>query len=180
MLRICGAILFLLFVRPGLSAIPQAGSHAVTSAETKAIVQAIEDEIYDWGCQSDEYEFIGERLDYLHYKVPVYIDPRVRDGQGRVIYKLMPFGEVYRAYWIGKSGGIYLDNSNPSAGFGPERSSYKTLYMDDAELCKDKTEWIKDYFVVSYRPSPELLKESSARQKKRLGETYGGPYKCNF
>jgi hypothetical protein len=39
----------------------QNGNSAVTEKDQQAIVQAIKDEIYDWGCQS-HVEFVGKKI----------------------------------------------------------------------------------------------------------------------
>ena len=135
--KYAAAVVLALLAWPVLAVHSRAPHRAITAAQPKAIVQAIEDEIYDWGCQAYEYEFVGEKIGYETYKVSLYIKPTLDNGTGEVIYKLMPFGEVRRAYSVGASGTIYLDGS-PRTGFGPMNSSCKTLYLDDEKICRDK------------------------------------------
>jgi len=121
-----------------------------TAADRAAVVQAIEDEIYDWGCQK-HVEFVGKEVRHETYELRVYISPNLEDGQGEVIYKFMPFGEIHRLFWIGKSGLVYLEDT-PAQGFGPERPAPKTVFMDDDEIWKDKRDWVKATFVIQYHP----------------------------
>lgn len=150
------------------------GEASLSDAAQKAIVLAIEDEIYDWGCQKD-FEFVGTSSSNGH-EVRVYINPQLSDGRGEIIYKLMPFGEVYRSFSIVMDGMASLDDT-PQQGFGPERPNYKTVYMDDDELVKDKEQWTRSIFVISEHPTKDRLDEARARQHERLGKTDYGPHK---
>ena len=150
-------------------------SPAVSQADRAAVVLAIEDEIYDWGCQ-DEFEFVGDMKTPGRHELRVYINPQLANGSGEIIYKLMPFGEVRRTFRIGKSGLAYLEDT-PKQGFGPERSNSRTVYMDDDELLRDKEQWIKTSFVIDEHPDQKRLGEARSRQHRRLGEMDYGPYK---
>jgi hypothetical protein len=103
----------------------QNGNAAVAEKSQQAVVQAVEDEIYDWGCQS-HVEFVGKEVAHEKYELPVYINPQIKNGRGEIIYKFMPIGEIYRSFSMGKSGTAYLWD-DPWLGFGPERPSYNTL-----------------------------------------------------
>ena len=149
---------------------------ATYRANREAVIQAIEDEIYDWGCQNDEVDFLGSRIGPQEYRLRVYINPQFQDGRGEVIYKFMPFGEIYRSFWIGSSGLAYLDDT-PRQAFGPERPAYKTVFMDDDELCKDKQHWIRAAFIIEEHPAKDRLRQARERQHRRLGELDYGPYK---
>jgi len=74
------------------------GKQVLTRAELQAVVQAVQDEIYDYGYER-EYYVIGDNLGTsAHWvsRVPLYINPEMNDGVGQAIYKLMPYGEVFR------------------------------------------------------------------------------------
>lgn len=148
----------------------QNGNTTVTVKDQQDVVQAIEDEIYDWGCQS-HVEFVGKGVAHEKYELPVYINPQIKDGRGEAIYKFMPIGEIYRSFSIGKSGTAYLWD-DPWLGFGPERPSYNTLYMDEADLCRFKSTWLKTMFTIQFIPGERRIQEAIERQKKRLGENY--------
>jgi hypothetical protein len=162
------------------AATPQRGGSAATetsvsAADEKAVIQSIEDEIYDWRCQL-YVEFVGQGIAQGTYQLRVYINPKIDDGRGEVIYKFMPFGEVYRSFWRGRSGLVYLDDT-PAQGFGPERPAYKTVYMDDDKLLKDKRDWIKAVFVIRFHPGKDRLNQARERQRARLGKMDYGPHK---
>jgi hypothetical protein len=148
----------------------QNGNTTVTEKDQQSIIQAIEDEIYDWGCQT-HVEFVGKKVAPEIYELRVYINPHLKEGRGEIIYKFMPIGEIYRSFSIDKSGTALLWD-DPWLGFGPERPSYNTLYMDEADLCRFKSTWLKARFTVQLHPDERRLQESTKRQKQRLGENY--------
>lgn len=147
---------------------------SVSDANEKAIAQAIEDEIYDWGCQA-HFEFLGDMIAPEKHQLRVYINPRLKDGGGEIIYKFMPFGEVYRSFGIDKNGLVHLDDT-PQQGFGPERPNYETVYMDDDDLLKDKERWIRAIFVIEEHPGKERLRQARNREHDRRGDMDHGPY----
>ena len=93
------------------------GETSLSDADQKAIVLAIEDEIYDWGCQK-EYEFVGAGRGGNGHEIRVYINPKLSDGRGEIIYKFMPFGEMFRSFSLDKNGMVSLDDT-PTARFWP-------------------------------------------------------------
>jgi hypothetical protein len=161
-------VLALAFLFP--QAIVPNGKTNVTEKDQQAVIQAIEDEIYDWGCQS-RMEFVGKKVAPEKYELRVYINPELKEGRGEVIYKFMPIGEIYRSFSISKSGTAYLWD-DPWLGFGPERPSYNTLYMDEADLCRFKSNWLKATFTIQLHPGELRIQEAIKGQKKRLGESY--------
>ena len=63
----------------------------LTQSEISGIAQAIKDEIYDY--EYEEYFFpeggpVGDVISSTRVRVPLYVDPEIRDGEGRAIYKL--------------------------------------------------------------------------------------------
>ncbi len=145
----------------------------LSESDLTAVTQAIEDEIYDYGYQKNFYQ-MGEQMGTSRAprtRMRVYIQPEVelRNGEGRVIYKLMPIGEVLREFATNKDGLVVL-SGNPQVGFPPtQESSTKTVYMDDDEVCKMKHDWLKSFFEVDDLPSPERIAEAVRRQKLRTG-----------
>src|SRR3989442_6198096 len=107
------AILILLLAQLALT-LPTAGqgkSTKITEPEAKAVIQAVEDEIYDYGYEKHFFQ-MGENVGAspLHWKsrLRIYVDPQIQDGGGQLIYKLMPYGEVLRMYSIDESGRVVL------------------------------------------------------------------------
>lgn len=140
----------------------------VRAAEVKALTQAIEDEIYDYGYQA-RFADVGKQGGHGELELSLYVMPSFNgQGLGWAIYKLMPYGEVLRMFWIRKDGMAVLGN-NPEFGFPPTESSYLTVYMDDDELCHDKQTWLKSSFVIQPHPTSQRLREAAERQKERVG-----------
>jgi hypothetical protein len=153
---------------------PHSQKRNVSDSEAKAVIQAVEDEIYDYGYQKHFYQ-MGENLSRPpsspRTRIWIYIEPEVdlQERSGRVIYKLMPYGEVLRDFTIGKDGLVVL-NGNPQNGFPQtQESSTKTVYIDDEEVCQMKRDWLKRFFVVEDSPTQEVVQEAIRRQKLRTG-----------
>jgi hypothetical protein len=143
---------------------------SVSATVEHAVIQAIEDEIYDWGCQNS-VDLVAHEISRDKYQLSVYINPNIHNGRGEVIYKFMPIGELYRSFFPEADGLIQLDN-DPGIGFGPERPSYNTLFMDDDDLCRFKHDWLKRFFIIEGHPGRERIAQARLRQKSRLGDHY--------
>jgi len=142
-----------------------AAGQPVDQAVVTKLVEAIEDEIYARGYET-KYADLGEPREQGEHRLPVYIQPTVSEGRGWIIYKLMPFGEIYRMFSISKDGAVSL-HGNPSNGFPPTQPDYLTLYMDDEDLCKTKHDWRKEYFLVELHPSAKRVSEAKVHQRQR-------------
>ena len=136
-----------------------------TKAVIQAVVQAIEDEIYDRGYQT-KFADVGSPDGPGGHLLPVYIQPSLSEGRGWVIYKLMPYGEVYRMFYVRKDGLAVL-HGDPRNGFPPTQPDYLTVYMDDTELCQLKSRWLKASFVVETEPRAALISAAHARDLRR-------------
>jgi hypothetical protein len=103
-------------------------------------------------------------------RMRIYIEPEIGpDESGRVIYKLMPYGEIVREFVIRSNGLVVLD-ADPENGFPPtDEANTKTVYLDDDEVCRMKHNWIRSFFVVADAPSPKMIHEAARRQKLRTG-----------
>ncbi|HXT73967.1 MAG TPA: hypothetical protein VN785_08965 [Candidatus Angelobacter sp.] len=142
----------------------------VDSAQIKALVQAIQDEIYADNLQVDDYD-AGVPTGKGACRLELYVQPDFNEqGLAWAIYKLMPYGEVLRMFWIGGSGTAFL-YGKPTDRFRPTGPSYLTAYMGDGELLRAKQTWTRTHFSVDLRPSAENLRESKERQKKRRAMT---------
>jgi hypothetical protein len=145
-----------------LAAGPQWQKRPIRDSEITAVIQAIEDEIYDLNLQMEFFDVRSPKDNRETATLNVYFQRDVLDdSRSWVIYKLMPGGEVLRMYEIGLSGRIYL-HLKPGE-FRVTQPSYPTVYMDDDELCKLKHEWIKRQFIVNLHPSKEIVAAARAR-----------------
>ncbi|SRR5579871_1210556 len=143
----------------------------LTQSETKALVQAVQDEIYDREYQG--YFFpeggpIGEIISESRTRVPLYVDPVVEDGEGEAIYKLMPYGEVVRLFHVHNDGTIVLDG-DPDLGFPASQPNRKTVYLEDRDVSRMKHDWVKSSFEIDLSPTPETIQDAIRRQKERTG-----------
>lgn len=147
----------------------------ITDPEVKAVIQAVEDEIYDYGYEENYYQF-GEEVQidprHLIHRVPIYIRPEIEDGGGEAIYELLPYGEVFRSFDIGKDGVAVLDG-NPENGF-PQSDEYsrKTLWMEDAAVFQMKQHWLKHSFDIDASADEKTMDAAARRQKLRTGFSY--------
>lgn len=105
----------------------QQGPTQLARPRAEAVVLAVEDEIYDFGYEKD-FEMVGPEVSPGITRVPAYITPALQDGAGHVIYKLMPYGEVYRRFYFNKKGLAVLEGAADS-GFRPTEPNLLTLYL---------------------------------------------------
>jgi len=139
----------------------------IRETEINAVIEAIQDEIYDLKLEKDFFSVGTTTKDNRDQEIlNVYLQPDVmEDSRSWVIYKLMPDGEILRMYEIGRSGRIYL-HGKPGE-FRITQPDYPTVFMDDDELCKLKHDWVRRHFVVDTNPSAELVAAARARQRAR-------------
>lgn len=161
----------LLLIASSPSSAQAATKIRLTQSETKALVQAVEDEIYD---REDQGYFfpeggpVGDVISESKTRVPLYVDPVVEDGEGEAIYKLMPYGEVLRLFHLHNDGTIVLDG-DPELGFPASQPNRKTVYIKDDDLDRMKHDWVRSSFEINLWPSPEAIQEVVRRQKQRTG-----------
>src|SRR5690349_13708661 len=109
------------------------------SPEVSNLTQAIQDEIYDYEYQENFFPEggpIGIAVSSTRVRVPLYIDPESKDGEGRAIYKLMPHGEVLRYFRLQKDGNVRLEG-DPELGFPASQPSRKTVYIADDDRSEE-------------------------------------------
>lgn len=140
---------------------------ALTPVQAQAVILAVEDEIYDFGYQKNFYQVAAQSAPGVT-RLPLYIRPSLENGEGAVIYKLMPYGEVLRAFHLDKNGLAVLEG-DPEGGFPPTQPNLLTVYLDDREVCQRKREWSELHFEVFDSPSAERVKEARERQTQRVG-----------
>jgi hypothetical protein len=161
---------FLIALNLPLSSRQPQRERGITDDEVKEVIQAVQDEIYDYGYEKDFYQIgknVGTPSKYKS-KLPIYVNPKVRDGEGEAIYKLMPFGEVLRLFHIRADGMVVLDG-DPQVGFPPTQPNVKTLCLDDDKVCQMKREWLHLAYEVEASPEIITIEEASRRQKLRTG-----------
>jgi hypothetical protein len=163
--------LLLLLVGSSPSSAQGATKIRLTQSETKALVLAVQDEIYDREYQG--YFFpeggpVGDVISESRTRVPLYVDPVVEDGEGQAIYKLMPYGEVLRLFHLHNDGTIVLDG-DPELGFPASQPNRNTVYLKDGDLGRMKRDWMKSSFEINLWPSPETIQDVVRRQKQRTG-----------
>ena len=139
----------------------------ITESQAQAVILAVEDEVYDLGYQKRFY-MVGAQPARGTTRLPIYIEPTLKDGEGTLIYKLMPHGEVIRAFHFNKTGLAVLEG-DPDGGFPPTQPNTLTLYMDDDEVCHWKHAWMRQHFDVLDVPPEQRIKDAGERQRQRLG-----------
>ena len=142
----------------------------ISVKEARAVILAVEDEVYDRGYQKRFY-MVGPEVSRGVTRLPLYIQPTVKKDGGTAIYKLMPYGEVLRGFHFSKDGLAVLEG-DPDGGFPPTDPDVLTLYLDDDDVCRWKHTWKKYFFEIIDSPSAERIQEAVARQKQRVGYSY--------
>lgn len=166
------ALTVMLFCFLPMSALATPSYRHLKSSEIDKLKQAVEDEIYDYGYFTEFYE-IGDNVgtpQHWEARVHLFINPlyNVADQHGEVIYKLMPYGQIYRVFYIDAAGDVTLDG-NPQNGFPITQPSHQTVFMDDLDVCRDEQSWMDTSFVVDTQPSQDMIKQAAKRQKERTG-----------
>jgi hypothetical protein len=145
--------------------------HGLTRSEISALVQAVQDEIYDYDYEENYFPEggpVGDIVSDSRSRVPLYIDPVVKNGEGRVLYKLMPYGEVMRRFHVHSDGSIVLDG-DPEIGFPASQPNRKTVYLKDNDVCAIKRTWVNSSFEIDLSPSSARIQDAVHRQKQRTG-----------
>jgi len=161
----------------GLATLPQTRhlkTRQITHAEIAALVQAVQDEIYDYGFEDDYYRLgpnVGSDPKKWTSRVPIYVNPLIEDGEGYAIYKHMHYGEVYRLFTLRKDGVVVLDG-DPELSFPPTQTSVLTIYMDDDEVMRMKRDWLRSYFEIDSPINEWTVRAAAQRQKGRTGFSY--------
>ncbi|HTW57808.1 MAG TPA: hypothetical protein VMD99_06755 [Terriglobales bacterium] len=144
----------------------------MSPSEIKEVIQAVEDEIYDYGYNNDYYQ-LGANLgtpEHWIAHMSIYVDPNydLKDGGGQVIYKYMPYGQIIRFFSFNRDGLVQLDG-NPENHFPITQPSHQTVFMDDEDVCRLEHAWLKDFFDIDVSPSLGRIRDAVRRQKDRTG-----------
>ena len=147
----------------------------IRDAQVSALLRAIQDEIYDYGYQDNFWGFETAGPDGPQARFDVYVRPTLvpTSGchnclEGVVIYKYLPFGELFRPFIVDNEKSIILVGS-PKDGFSWNKPASPTIYMDDEDVIRDKQQWLKVPFSIDLSPSKTRCREAAVRQKARVG-----------
>lgn len=136
-----------------------------------AVAQAIEDELYDLRHEKLYFQ-VDENGggDGSPAEISMYVSKEISsNGTGVVIYKDMPYGEVYRYFDVGSDGTIKLAG-NPTSKFPPTGGSMLTVYMTDEEVCDFiQNKAYKSKFTINPLASPKRIRDAEERQIRRTG-----------
>ena len=155
-------------------AAPQMKGRLSMSSVVPAVVQAVEDEIYDLGDEGEYFEIDNQGSGNTKpATISIHISTEISaDGHGVAIYKFMPYGQVYRYFTIRNDELVVLSNDLRN-GFRPVGRSMLTVYMSDEDVCDFIAHRsIKSSFVVDPEVSKGRLGEAIQRQLKRTGFSY--------
>jgi hypothetical protein len=138
----------------------------VTEPDVQAVIIAIKDEIY-------ANAFQREYLDVGPENIPLYINPHWENGMIWIIYKLMPYGEVFRGAHLNKDQQLAVLQGDPHNGFPPTQGgSMKTVYLNDEDVIRMKMTWKKSLFSIDMKPKTEQVQEARKRQETRFNLKY--------
>lgn len=139
-----------------------------------AVAQAIEDELYDLRHEGLYFQIDDNSGgDSTPAKISMYVSKDISpNGIGVVIYKDMPYGEVYRYFVVGKDGLIEL-SGNPTSRFPPHGGSMLTIYMTNEEVCDFiQNKAYRSNFIIDPLASPKRIHEAEDRQMRRTGYSF--------
>src|SRR3974377_1497575 len=109
------------------------------------MIKAVEDEIYDYRLEG-KFRSIGKALGNDEFEIPLFVTSDSKGSSYYVIYRLMPYGELYRLVTFSDDGMARLFR-NPRSGFPPDAPAMQTLYYDDERICQLKHDAVKLSFV---------------------------------
>jgi len=139
----------------------------LTDAQKNALTSAIEDEIYDYKLELN-FADVGKRLQNGTVEVPLFLTQDSTASAYHLIYRLMPYGEMYRLATVTPDGMVHLFR-NPKVGFPPDAPATLTVYYDDDAICAAKQKALKLYFVIELTPTKQRLHEAIKGQQQRYG-----------
>jgi len=132
------------------------------------IVMAVEDEIYDYNQQQSFTNIGSAGAIGIPTKVPLYIAKSISDRNiGWVLYKNMPHGEVLLRFIIQDDGLVVL-YGDPEIDFPAQQPDTKTIYLDDDDVCRFKSQSSKTFFVVDPKVDEKRVEEAEHRQLQRV------------
>jgi hypothetical protein len=160
-ISVVAILLFLLYPKAASSQV------ALTDVQKVALVSAVEDEIYDYKLERS-FADVGKRLQNGTVEVPLFLVKDSTASAYHLIYRLMPYGEMYRLATVTPDGIVHLFR-NPKVGFPPDAPATLTVYYDDDAICTAKQKAMKLYFVIELDPTKQRLQEAIKDQQQRYG-----------
>ncbi|MBD8874358.1 hypothetical protein [Rhodanobacter sp. DHB23] len=139
-----------------------------------AVAQAIEDELYDLKREGLYFQIDGNSGgDDSPAEISMYVSKDISpNGVGVVVYKDMPYGEVYRYFDVDSDGTIELAG-DPVSKFPPHGGSMLTVYMTDEEVCNFiQSKSYKSKFVIDPQASSKRIHDAEVRQLRRTGYSF--------
>jgi hypothetical protein len=137
----------------------------ISEARINSLIQAITDEMYAEGLAKEAID-VGQR-ENNGVRLNLFVKPTLtNENNGWAIYKLMPYGQVLRMFHISDDGTVLLEGELRN-GFPSTQPSYKTVYMDEDELCAAEHDWIRRSFFVELQPNADAVREARQRQHTR-------------
>lgn len=158
-----------------------AGLREVSGEVRARVVQAIEDEVYDYGREGLFFEVDGNPGgDHTPAVLSVYVSKSLSPtGVGVAVYDDMPFGQIYRYFSVDQKGVVRL-SGDPEGPFRHWGGSVLTVYMKMEEVCGFlTTQSVKGTFVVDPDVSLERRRAASARQLDRTGYSFWLEHKAH-
>jgi hypothetical protein len=154
----------------------QAPSHGTRDSKEllPSVAQAIEDELYDLRHEGLFFQIDDNGGgDSSPAQISMYVSKTIApNGTGVVIYKDMPYGEVYRYFVVDADGMVEL-SGEPTSKFPPHGGSMLTVYMTDEEVCDFiQNKAYKAKFTINPKASAERIRNAENRQLKRTGYSY--------
>jgi hypothetical protein len=140
---------------------------ALTGAQKTSLASAIEDEIYDYRLELN-FTDVGKRLYNGTVEVPLFLTQDSTESAYHLIYRLMPYGEMYRLATVTPNGMVRLFR-NPKIGFPPDAPATLTVYYDDDAICVAKQKALRLSFVIELNPTKQRLREAIKNQQERYG-----------
>ena len=139
-----------------------------------AVAQAIEDELYDLRHEKLYFQIDGNSGgDSSPAEISMYVSKdRSPNGTGVVVYKDMPYGEVYRYFDVEADGTVKLAGE-PTSKFPPHRGSMLTVYMTDEEVCDFiQRKAYRSKFSINPLATPKRIRDAEDRQPRRIGYSF--------
>lgn len=139
-----------------------------------AVAQAIEDELYDLKREGLYFQVDGNGGgDDSPAKISMYVGKSISpNGVGVVVYKNMPYGEVYRYFDVDSNDTVVLAG-DPTSKFSPHGGSMLTIYMTDEEVCTFiQTKSYKSTFTINPQASSKRIHDAEVRQLRRTGYSF--------
>jgi hypothetical protein len=168
-------IIAAIMLRQALGAQGNGSPRKIDASQEKAVLEAVLDEIYDYGYQEEFWGFESSGPRGPQARFPVYFKPTLVPAgscngcqEGVIIYKYLPFGEMFRPFIIDSSGMVTLVGS-PKLGFSWNKPASPTIYMNDDDVIKDKQQWLKAWLSIDLKPPKDKIRQSAIRQKQRIG-----------